>query len=116
MAPRTSALSERLFWRLSVIGGNMCSEGYVGGRTEMLGRSGIPRADFADPTAQRGIASARVQPILHTRPKPFRTRGNQDVVLGVCRRESIDSQELRVDQEDPHPPAAGGRRDRRGVR
>src|SRR5262245_7886730 len=41
MAPRTSALSERLFWRLSVIGGNMCSEGYVGGRTEIIGRCGI---------------------------------------------------------------------------
>jgi hypothetical protein len=65
MAPRTNSRSERLFWRLPVIGGNMCSENYGGGRTEIFGRSGICAPPNADPAVQRGIRAARLQAILH---------------------------------------------------
>src|SRR4051794_16113447 len=64
MAPRISARSERLFWRLAVIEGNMCSQGYGPGRTEKLGASGILEARIADPTVQSRTRAERVQPIL----------------------------------------------------
>ncbi len=65
MAPRTSSRSERLFWRLPVIGGNMCSESYGGSRTEIFGTSGICAPWNPDPTLERGIRAARLQAILH---------------------------------------------------
>jgi hypothetical protein len=67
MAPRTSSRSERLFWRLSVIGGNMCSESYGDGRTEIFGTSGIRTLRDPDPTAEREIRTEELQPILQGR-------------------------------------------------
>jgi hypothetical protein len=64
MAPRISSRSERLFGRLSVIEGNMCSEIYAAGRTEISGTSGIAATPDTDPTAEREIPDPRLQPIL----------------------------------------------------
>src|SRR3954453_9314365 len=65
MAPRTSARSERLFCRLSVIEGNMCSQGYGWDRTENNPACGIRKAQFADPAAQSQKRLMGLQPFLH---------------------------------------------------
>src|SRR3954454_4010612 len=59
-APRTSSRSERLVGRLSIVGGNMCSESYESGRTE-TGRckvscSHLPRARMATRTTGKRSA------------------------------------------------------------
>src|SRR3954454_10430100 len=64
MAPRTSSRSERLFWRRSVIEGNMCSQGYGWGRTEKGGGCGVSERTFRDPTAQSRTGPLGLQSIL----------------------------------------------------
>ena len=68
MAPRTSSRSERLFWRLSVIEGNMCSQGY-GPRSDGNLRSERDDSERRSPdfAAQRGKLAAALQPILQGR-------------------------------------------------
>jgi len=73
MAPRTSARSERLFCRLSVIEGNMCSQGYGGGRTERSARTGNANAETADFAEQRGKCPERLQSILQEGRKRVRS-------------------------------------------
>jgi hypothetical protein len=64
MAPRTSARSERLFCWLSVIEGNMCSQGYAWGRTETAATSGVVKPQSPDSAAWRRIDLAQLQLIL----------------------------------------------------
>src|SRR3954454_2297543 len=48
-APRTSSRSERLVGRLSIVGGNMCSESYESGRTEKGSVQGVLQRPPASP-------------------------------------------------------------------